>query len=157
MGKLTLGERKMFDNNLKFCREELEMTQKELGFVFGVSDKTIANWENSYDSIPLPKLVRFCNLYNYSVDYALGLTKRNALYDTKIVLNKKELGKKLRKIRKELHLTQKDIADECSISRTTLTYYELGKNLITTRSLYIFCKNHKLSADDILRNKISND
>ena len=35
----------MMNNNIKFCREELEMTQKELGNVFGVSFKTVAGWE----------------------------------------------------------------------------------------------------------------
>jgi len=143
----------MFDNNLKFCREDLEITQRELGNILGVSDKTIANWENAYDSIPLSKLVNFCNLYNYSVDYVLGLTKRNIIYSKILKLDKTEIGKKIRDIRKELKLTQNAISNECSISRTTLTYYELGKNLISTRTLYIICKNHQLSADEILGRK----
>lgn len=143
----------MNNNNLKYCREELEMTQKELGFVFGVADSTVANWENAYDPMPLPKLVRFCNLYNYSIDFVLGLSKKNIVYNTKIILDKKEIGKNLKSIRKSLKLTQKDIADDCSISRTTYTYYELGKNLITTRTLYIFCKSYNLSADELLDRK----
>lgn len=49
----------MLDNNIKFCREELEMTQDELGFIFGVSRKTVAGWENNHDTMPLPKLVKF--------------------------------------------------------------------------------------------------
>lgn len=36
----------MINNNLKESREELEMTQAELGFVFGVQKATISNWEN---------------------------------------------------------------------------------------------------------------
>lgn len=140
----------MNENNLKYCREELEMTQKELGYVFGVSDSTVANWENSYDPMPLPKLVRFCNLYNFSIDFVLGLSKKNVIYNSKISLDKNRLGNKLKSFRKELKLTQQDIAEECSISRTTYTYYELGKNLITTRTLYIFCKKHNLSADKLL-------
>ena len=31
----------MMDNNLKRCREELEMTQTELGYVFGVQKATM--------------------------------------------------------------------------------------------------------------------
>lgn len=152
-GKIKIGEGYMFENNLKTCREDLELTQKELGKVFGVSDKTIANWENSYDTMPLEKVIKFCNLYNYSVDYVLGLDKKNTIYNNNIVLDKKNLGNKLRRIRKELNLTQKEVADKCSISRSTLTYYELGKNLITTRNLYIFCKINKLSADELLNRK----
>ena len=40
MGKLLLGDSSMINNNLKYCREELEMTQQELGYVFGVSKNT---------------------------------------------------------------------------------------------------------------------
>ena len=53
----------MLNNNIKYCREELEMTQDELGYVFGVSRKTVAGWDNNHDTIPLPKLVKFSNLY----------------------------------------------------------------------------------------------
>ena len=54
----------MLNNNLKYCREELEMTQEELGFVFGVSRKTVTGWETNQDPMPLPKMVKFSNLYN---------------------------------------------------------------------------------------------
>lgn len=70
----------MINNNLKFCREELEMTQEELGFVFGVSRKTISGWETATDPIPFSKLVKFCSLYNYSIDFALGLIRKNIDY-----------------------------------------------------------------------------
>ena len=49
----------MNNNNLKYVREELEMTQEELGLVFGVKGSTVAGWENNNDSIPLSKLVKY--------------------------------------------------------------------------------------------------
>lgn len=137
----------MMDNNLKFCREELEMTQKELGFVFGVSYKTISGWENNYDTIPLDKLVKFCNLYDFSMDYVVGLERKNIIYSKIPKLNKTIIGKKLREIRKELNLKQKDIANECGISQTTYSNYELGLYLIKTLTLYTICKNHNISMD----------
>ena len=150
MGKLILVEC-MLNNNLKFCRESLEMTQKELGFVFGVSDRTISGWENCYDIIPLSKLVKFCNLYHYSVDYVVGFTRNNKNYkNKKIILDKKIIGKRLKTLRKDLGLTQQQIADECSISQTAYSNYELGINLISTMTLYTICKNHKISMDGIL-------
>ena len=150
MGKLNMVV-KMLDNNLKFCRETLEMTQKELGYVFGVSDKTISGWENCYDIIPLSKLVKFCNLYHYSVDYVVGLARNNKNYkNKKIVLDKKDIGKKLKNLRKNLKLTQQQIADECSISQTTYSNYELGITLISSITLYTICKKYKISMDSIL-------
>ena len=58
MGKLLLGDKYMIDNNLKYAREELEMTQEELGFVFGVSRKTISGWETGKDTIPIERLIK---------------------------------------------------------------------------------------------------
>jgi len=142
---------KMINNNLKDCREDLEMTQDELGYVFGVKKATISNWENGYDVIPLNKLIKFCNLYDYSLDYVCGLSRSNTKYPKMNKVDKNVVGKKLKTLRKELKLTQQQIADECGISRATYCHYEIGMNLISTITLYTICKNHKISIDKFLR------
>ncbi len=142
----------MIENNLKYAREELEITQSELGNVLEVKKATISNWENGYDTIPLIKLIKFCNLYNYSIDYIVGLTRNNKKYSNKINITKELMSKKLKSLRTELHITQQQIADECGISRATYSHYEIGMNLISTITLYTICKNHKLSIDEFLRN-----
>ena len=136
----------MINNNLKFCREELEMTQEELGFVFGVSRKTISGWETSSNTIPFNKLVKFCNLYNYSIDFVCGLSRRNREYP-KIKLNKEQIGKRLKEVRKSLNLSQSQFADKCGLSQTTYSHYETGLNLITTLNAYAICKTYNLSMD----------
>jgi transcriptional regulator with XRE-family HTH domain len=141
----------MIGNNLKYAREELEMTQTELGNVFGVSNSTVRGWENAYDTIPLNKLIKFCNLYNYSVDFIVGLIRDNKKHFDKININKELTGKRLKELRTKLGLTQQQIADECSISRATYCHYELGMNLVSTLTLYTICKNHKISMDSFLR------
>ena len=70
----------MYGNNLRFCREELGMTQKELGYVFGVSDSAVRSWETAHDTIPLTKLIKFCNMYNFSLDFVVGLSRKNIEY-----------------------------------------------------------------------------
>lgn len=141
----------MLDNNLKYAREDLEMTQEELGYVFGVKKATISNWENGYDIIPLNKLVKFCNLYNYSFDFIVGFTRENKIYPKLNKIDKIKIGKNLKDLRNRLNLTQQQIADECSIFRATFCHYELGMNLISTLTLYTICKNHKISMDSFLR------
>lgn len=141
----------MVDNRLKECREELEMTQKELGYIFGVQKATISNWENGYDIIPLNKLVKFCNMYNYSLDYVCGLTRINKSYPKINKLDKNKVGKSLKEMRTKLKLTQQQIADICSISRATYCHYELGMNLVSTLTLYTICKTNKISMDEFLR------
>lgn len=141
----------MLDNNLKYAREDLEMTQEELGYVFGVKKATISNWENGYDIIPLNKLIKFCNLYDYSLDFIVGFARENKIYPKLDKVDKVKIGKKLKDLRKNLGLTQQQIADECSISRATYCHYELGMNLVSTLTLYTICKNHKISIDSFLR------
>lgn len=150
MGKLILVISMLINNNLKNCREELEITQEELGKVLGLSRKTVTGWENNYDTMPLRKMVQFSNLYKYSLDYITGLSSKNE-YVKIDKLDKKKIGNNLKELRVNLKMTQKQIADECMISQTTYSNYETGQYLITTLTLYTICYNHKLSIYNIIR------
>ena len=143
----------MIENNLKFIREDMEMTQKELGYVFGVHETTVSGWETGKDIIPLPKLIKFSNLSKHSIDYILKLKKYNTEYLEIKKADKILVGKNLKKIRKELKLTQQELADVCSISQTTYSNYELGNYLINTFCIYTIDKKYKLSIDKILGRK----
>lgn len=140
----------MLNNNLKYCRENLEMTQKELGFVFGVHESTVSGWETGKDIIPLNKLIRFCNLYNYSIDFVMGLSRINKGFKKIDKIDTFTIGKSLKSIRKSLGLTQKELAKECAISQTTYSNYELGLYLINTLTLYTICKKFKISPNCII-------
>lgn len=137
----------MIDNNLKFCREEMEMTQEELGYIFGVSRKTISGWETSSNIIPFSKLIKFCNLYDYSLDFVMGLTRRNNRNNAKIKTNKNLIGKKLKELRNNFNLSQEKFAKKCGLSQTTYSHYETGFNLITTTNAYSICKTYNVSID----------
>ena len=150
MGKLILVINMLINNNLKDCREELEITQEELGKALGVSRKTVTGWENNYDTMPLRKMVQFSNLYKYSLDYITGLSSKNE-YQKIDKLDKKKIGNSLKLIRTKLKLTQQQIADECMISQTTYSNYETGQYLITTLTLYTICYNHNLSIYNIIK------
>lgn len=141
----------MYENNLRYIREYMEMTQKELGSVFNVAESTYSGWETGRDVIPLKHLYKFSLKYGYSMDYLLKLNSENVKYNKIDSIDRKMVGEKLKKIRKDLNLTQQQIADECMISQTTYSNYELGNNLISTMSLYTICKNHNISMDSIFR------
>ncbi len=140
----------MINNNIKYIREELEMTQEELGLIFGVTGATVSGWENNNDTMPLPKMVKFANLYHYSIDYITGLSRKNE-YSLIKKIDKREIGTKLKTIRQKLGLTQKKLADECMITQQSYSLYENGKTLVTSLVLYTICYNHKLSIDKILK------
>ena len=139
----------MFENNIRYAREELEMTQKELGYIFGVSDSAVRLWETAHDSIPFNKLIKFCNMFDYSLDFVCGLTRRNIKYG-KFKTDKTKISKKLKKLRTELKITQQVLTDECKISQTTYSGYETGHYLISTTNLYYICKTYNISMDWIV-------
>ena len=140
----------MIDNNFKWCREELEMTQEELGKVLKVSRKTISGWETARDPIPLNKLIMFCNLYKYSIDFVLGVIRENTIYNKPINNDKVEIGKRLKEIRKSLNLSQEKFANKCGLSQTTYSHYEIGQNLITTTNIFAISKTYNISIEYIL-------
>ena len=133
----------MVDNNLKYAREELEMTQKELGYVFGVSQSTVAGWENAIDVIPFNKLIRFCSLYNYSLDFICGFTRKNIEYGS-FKTDKLKIGINLKLLREKLNLTQQQIADDCGFFKSTYSNYEVGRYLINTMTIYSICKTYNI-------------
>ena len=137
----------MINNNLRYCREELEMTQEELGYVFGVSRKTISGWETSSNIIPFSKLIKFCNLYDYSLDFVMGLTRNNNRNNAKIKTNKNLIRLRLKDLRNSLNLSQEKFANKCGLSQTTYSHYETGFNLITTTNAYSICKTYNVSMD----------
>ena len=137
----------MLNNNLKYCREELEMTQIELGFIFGVSGKTVSGWETATDPIPFSKLIRFSNLYHYSLDFIVGLTRHNINYNVQIKPDKVKIGNQLKKLRNSLNLSQQKFAEKCGLSQTTYSHYETGLNLITTTAIFSICKTYNISMD----------
>ncbi len=137
----------MLNNNLKYCREELEMTQIELGFIFGVSGKTVSGWETATDPIPFNKLIRFSNLYHYSLDFIVGLTRHNINYNVQIKPDKVKIGNQLKKLRNSFNLSQQKFAEKCGLSQTTYSHYETGLNLITTTAIFSICKTYNISMD----------
>lgn len=143
----------MIDNNIKNAREELDMTQKELGYVLGVSEFTISGWETGKDYIPLRHLIKLCNLYNLSIDYILGIKRKNVGYDKISKVNNIKLGNKLKYYRNKLGYSQSQLADELEISQSAYSNYEIGKRPVTTFILYTLSKKFKLSADEILERK----
>ena len=140
----------LINNNLKHCRENLEMTKEELGDVLGVTKGTVANWENGNDSIPLRQVVKICNQYDLSVDYLLGISRANKEYSKIPKLNKVNIGKKIKQLREKLDYSQTVFAEECDIAQSTLSLYETGNRLISTLTLQIICSKFNISADEIL-------
>ncbi len=63
----------MIGKKLKKLREELNLTQEELGKLLGLSKATIAQYENDRRQPDLKTLKKICEFFGVSADYFLEL------------------------------------------------------------------------------------
>lgn len=61
-------------NNLKICRENKNMTAKEVSEKIGVTKQYVYNMEVGKSNPSVDTLMKLTELYNVSTDYLLGLT-----------------------------------------------------------------------------------
>lgn len=78
-------------------------------------------------------------MYNYSLDYVLGLSDHNLFYENS-KLDIKLISTNLKRIRKELKFTQIKMAEILEISQARYCNYENEKFLPTTDILYTLAK-----------------
>lgn len=139
----------MNHKKIKDIREDNDIYQKEISSALGISQQTYSMWENGTKIIPLKHLNSLCNFYNISMDYALDFSNTNSnIIIKKInILNKKEIGSRIKKIRNENNLTTRDLANELNTTPSTISAYENGKTLILTAFAYQICKKYNVSLD----------
>ena len=56
-------------------RQDLDLTQKTMSEKIGVKQGVYSRWENGKEIIPLRRLVKFCNITSFRMDYITGLTR----------------------------------------------------------------------------------
>ena len=139
-----------FGIKLKELREEQNLTQENLANIININRVQYNQYENDYNTIPLKHLNSLCNYFNVSIDYIFDFKKDKAYKDSSKEINSKIISERLRKFRKDNKLTQDKLAKILNVSRTTITEYERGTNLIATPFLYTICKNYDISADYLL-------
>ena len=139
----------MIVKRLKDTREDLDLTQKQVGKVLKVSNSTVSGWETGKDTIPLRKLINYCNTYEFSLDYIFGLTRKNNFY-TPIKINLNNIGNNIKNIRIKNNLTQEQLADILNTDHALISYYENGLRLINTSFLYSMAVKFNYSIDKII-------
>ena len=68
---------------IRNLREDLDLTQAELGEQINVPQRTYAYYESGERMIPPQVLIALAQFYGVSVDYLLGLTDQKAPYPSK--------------------------------------------------------------------------
>ena len=134
---------------LKDIREDSDINQEQMAKILGVPRSTYSMWELGISIIPLKTLCNYADYFNVSLDYALGLTNTNN--KTKLIkgLNTKVLANNIKAIRKKNNLSQENIADLLKVTQSCIVKYEKDRVCISTENLYEFCKEFKISLNDI--------
>ena len=145
----------MYTKKLKFIRDEKEINQSIVADVIGITRGRYADYEVEYEIMPIKHINTLCNYFDISIDYLFEFTTIPKYKNSNSNVNSKLSGTRLKELRKEKKLTQDKLSDLLKVSRSTITYYELGKNIIATPFLYDICKKYKISADYLL-GKIDN-
>ncbi len=141
---------------IRNIREDLRLKQNDIALILGIKRSTYSSYEIERDTIPIKHLNKLCNYFNVSLDYVLGLTKIKQYPNIKKSINRDLTKKRLKELRLENKLTQKEIAHILNISRSTWTGYEYGIYQIPTLLLYELAKRYHSSIDYLLGKIIIN-
>lgn len=128
-------------------REDLNIKQKDIAGVLGITQQTYSLWENGNKIIPLKHLNSLCNYYNVSMDYIFGLSNVKTYKNTSTEIDKKIIGNRLKLFRKEKNITQEELANILNTTHSTISAYESGKTTILTAFAYEICKRYNISMD----------
>lgn len=140
----------MYLPNLKDFCEENNIKQKDIAKIMKISPQTVSGWVNYHDIIPLERLIQFVNIFKISIDYLIGISRKNNYI--KLCSNKDVIGKRLRNLRKSNNKTIEYVSKKINISKSAYCDYENGKNLIKTIYLLsLFNLYNKISIDEILK------
>ncbi len=137
----------MYFENLANIRNNNDLTQAEMAKILNVTRSAYSLWEINKNIIPLEKLNEFCNYFNVSMDYVVGLNKISKSDYQKTILDKNKIAKRLKQTRKELKLTQEKLASIFNTTHSVISAYENGKTMIPTLFIIEFAKISKKSLD----------
>lgn len=135
---------------LRYIRIDNDKYQYNVAKDLNVAKCTYSVWETEQSTIPLKRLVDFCNLFDVSVDYALGLTDFPKYPDMRCNIDYELYAYRIKKTRQLNNYTQASIAKLLNTDNGVISRYEKGKTLILTTFLIEYAKIFKVSTDYLL-------
>lgn len=143
----------MNTEKIKFIREELELTQVELAEMLGCTRSAYSLWEINKNTIPLVYLNKLSNILNVNIDYLVDLSNEKVIKFKKSVIDRVDLGSKIKLARKSINYTQEKLASKLNTTHSVISAYESGKTAVPTLFLIEIAKITKKSLNWFL-NKI---
>lgn len=134
---------------LKNIREDNDISQEKMANILKVNRSTYSLWEIGINIIPLEKLCDFCDYFNISIDYVLGLSNNKNSINYIKGLDLKILGNNIKQLRKSKGLSQENIAILLNITQPAIVRYEKGIVNISVSNLYKIAKKFNISINNL--------
>ena len=138
-----------FSERLRELRKANNLGQKEVGAWIGVSDSSIRKYESG-DRTPTPDALKtLANFFDVSVDYLLG----NDIEETENTISDyvfTVIGTRIKELRIENSLTQKELADFLNLTPKMISFYELGQRTPPSDIIIKLSEKFGVSTDYLL-------
>lgn len=144
---------------LKHLRERAGLTQNILAKKLGISRSLVCLWEQGYANISLKQLIKVAHIYQVPLDYILGIIDNidpEIKYKYIKEINLTYIGQKIKEIRKSENLTQERFSEKLDTKRSSISYYEIGRMMMSSADLKQICEIFGVSADYIIGNTLIN-
>ena len=127
-------------------REYNNLKQSDIAKLLKIDRTTYLAIEKEYIDISTDNLCKLAKYYNVSTDYLLGNT--NELKPHKLI--RRSSKNRLRQLRLQKKLTQKELGKKINMSQTGYSQYEVGTTDISNNMLLKLSDFYKVSIDYIL-------
>ena len=130
----------MNTEKMKNIREEYELTQEDIAKILGCTRSAYSLWEINKNTIPLNYLNKLSNELDVNIDYLADLSEIKVINFNKVEIDRVELGKRIRKSRKDIKYTQEKLASKLNTTHSVISAYESGKTAVPTLFLIEIAK-----------------
>ena len=138
----------IFFKRVHDLRVDNDLKQKEIAKMLKVNINTYPHWESGMYEMPIEMMDKLSKFYNCSMDYLTGLSNEHGTFSKKF--NSEELFIRLKRLRKENHLTQAEIGNKLGFGQMNYCRYETGKILIPFSKFYLITKEFNVSLDYLM-------
>ena len=137
-----------FFKRIHDLRVDNDLKQKDIASMLKVNINTYPHWESGMYETPIEMIDKLSKFYNCSIDYLTGLSNEHGTFSKKF--NCEEMFIRLKRLRKENHLSQAEIGNKLGFGQMNWCRYETGKILIPFSTLYLVAKEFNVSLDYLM-------
>lgn len=142
----------IFKDRLQLLRKQAGLQQKELAAEIGMSANAISMMETGNRETSFEKLAALAEFFHVSTDYLLGVANApDETGDMEITTDTKQIfGMRLRQLRLEAGLQQKELGEQLGLSNNAVGMMERGNRGTTIEKVVLLAKFFHVSTDYLL-------